>query len=119
VASLTYIIQLKDTVMATITILPSGVKLEAELGKTLLKVVLDSGLFWPYTCGGRAQCTSCAFTLITGGERSSKVSRLEQFALAHYKSRGAVATSQKVKLACQTVVDGDMVVQKNLTDFDF
>ncbi|MEI6045455.1 MAG: 2Fe-2S iron-sulfur cluster-binding protein [Chloroflexota bacterium] len=102
--------------MATITILPSGIKLEVEPGKTLLKAVLDSGVFWPYTCGGRAQCTSCAFTLITGGERSSKISRLEQFALAQYKGRRAAA-AQKVKLACQTVIDGDMVVQKNLSSF--
>lgn len=98
--------------MAIITILPSGIQVEVETGTTLLKAAIRHELCWPHTCGGKAQCTTCAYTVIKGAENLSPMSRLEQHQLVARKGRLAVI--QKMRLACQTVVNGDVTVQKNL-----
>lgn len=98
--------------MPTITILPSGIKIEVEPGTTLLKAALENDLCWPHTCGGKAQCTTCAYILVKGGENCSNISRLEQHALVTRKGRHVL--NQKMRLACQTVIKGDMIIQKNI-----
>lgn len=98
--------------MATVTILPSGIKIEVEPGTTLLKAALDNDLCWPHTCGGKPQCTTCAYVLIKGGENISSMGRLEQHTLVSRKGRHVL--NQKMRLACQTVIKGDITVQKNL-----
>lgn len=98
--------------MATITILPAGIKIEVEPGTTLLKAAIEHDLCWPHTCGGKAQCTTCAYILVSGGENCSLMSRLEQHALVTRKGRHCL--NQKMRLACQTVIKGDMTIQKNL-----
>lgn len=98
--------------MATITILPSGLKIEVEPGTTILKAVTDRKLCWPQTCGGKAQCTTCAYIVVSGAENISPISKLEQHQLTARKGRQAL--NQKMRLACQTIVHGDVTVQKNL-----
>ncbi len=98
--------------MAKITILPSGITIEVEAGTTLLKAAIENDLCWPHTCGGKAQCTTCAYVLVKGGENASPMSRLEQHALVTRKGRHVL--NQKMRLACQTVIKDDMTVQKNL-----
>ncbi len=98
--------------MATVTILPSGIKLEVEAGSTLLAAALKDELAWPHTCGGKAQCTTCAYVMVKGGENASPVSRLEEYTLINRKGRHAV--KQKMRLACQTIIKGDLTVQKKL-----
>ncbi len=98
--------------MATVTILPSGLKLEVETGSTLLKAALQAELPWPNTCGGKAQCTTCAYIMVKGGENASPISRLEQHTLVTRKGRHILKT--QMRLACQTIIKGDLTVQKNL-----
>ncbi len=98
--------------MATITILPSGLKIEVEPGKTVLKAAVESELCWPHTCGGKAICGSCVYTVVSGSENLSPLGRFEQQRLVIRKGRQVLA--QKARLACQTVVNGDVTIQKNL-----
>jgi ferredoxin len=97
--------------MVKITIIPSGITVETEPGKTILEAVLEADLAWTHTCGGKAQCTTCAYTLIKGEENVSPMSRLEEHQLVARKGR---MLARKLRLACQTKVNGDITVQKNL-----
>lgn len=98
--------------MATITILPSGTKIEVEPGTTILKAAIQNELCWPHTCGGKAQCTTCAYLIVRGAENLSPTSRLEQHQLIVRKGRAGA--NPRMRLACQTIVNGDVTVQKNL-----
>ncbi|NWJ48125.1 MAG: (2Fe-2S)-binding protein [Chloroflexi bacterium] len=101
--------------MPIITILPSGQELEVEPGLTIMEAVLAKQLAWPTTCGGKARCTTCAFVLIKGFENVSPMSRLEEHQLAVRKGRHSLV--QKLRLACQTRVKGDITIRKNLQEF--
>lgn len=107
-----YFKALESHLMATITILPSGLQIEVEDGKTLLKAAVENKLCWPHTCGGKAQCGSCAYVIVSGGENLSPISRFEQHQLIVHKGRQVAIN--RVRLACQTIVNGDVTVQKNL-----
>ena len=98
--------------MATITILPSGTEIEVETGTTILGAAIQNELCWPHTCGGKAQCTTCAYIIVKGAENLSPISRLEQHQLVARKGR--FGTNPRMRLACQTIVNGDVTVQKNL-----
>jgi ferredoxin, 2Fe-2S len=98
--------------MATITILPSGLKIEVEPGKTLLKAAVENKLCWAHTCGGKAQCGACAYTIVSGSENLTPLSRNEQHQVL--VRRGRQTALQTMKLACQTVVNGDVIVQKHI-----
>jgi ferredoxin, 2Fe-2S len=97
--------------MAKITIEPSGVTIEVEPGQTILEAALKAELAWTHTCGGQAKCTTCAYTLLKGSENVSPKSRLEEHQLVARKGRALAA---KMRLACQTKVQGDITVQKNI-----
>jgi 2Fe-2S ferredoxin len=101
--------------MATITILPSGLQIEVENGKTLLKAAVENKLCWPHTCGGKAQCGSCAYVIVRGRENLSPASRYEQRQIIANKGR-QIAINQ-MRLACQSVVNGDVTIHKNITIF--
>ncbi|HEX2914579.1 MAG TPA: 2Fe-2S iron-sulfur cluster-binding protein [Chloroflexia bacterium] len=98
--------------MATITILPSGLKIEVAQGSNILKAVSEQKVCWPSTCGGKAECTTCAYVVISGSENLSPMSRLEQHQLVARKGRMALA--KKMRLACQSTINGDITIQKNL-----
>lgn len=99
--------------MAKVTIIPSGIQIEVEPGTTLLKAAIQNELCWPHTCGGKAQCTTCAYLIVKGAENLSPISRLEQHQLIARKGR-MVGSNPRMRLACQTIVNGDVTVQKNL-----
>ena len=100
--------------MATITIFPSGLQLVVEPGTTILKAANDLNLGWPSTCGGKAQCTTCTYIVLSGGENFVPSNRLEQHQIAARKGRHAV--SQNMRLACQTIIKGhgEATIQKKL-----
>ncbi|MEI7554690.1 2Fe-2S iron-sulfur cluster-binding protein [Candidatus Chlorohelix sp.] len=100
--------------MPIITILPSGQKLEVVIGLTILEAALDKQIAWPNTCGGKAHCTTCAFVLIKGFENVSPMSRLEEYQLTVRKGRHSLV--QKIRLACQTRIIGDITIRKSLLD---
>jgi ferredoxin len=97
--------------MAKITIEPSGITIDVEKGKTILEAALEAKLAWTHTCGGKAKCTTCAYSLLKGEENVSPMSKLEEYQLIARKGR---VLAKKMRLACQTKVQGDITVQKNL-----
>ena len=98
--------------MAIVKILPAGLEIEVEPGTTMLKAAVQNELCWPHTCGGNAQCTTCAYLVIKGAENLSPASRLEQHQLVARKGRAGY--NPRMRLACQTVINGDVTVQKHL-----
>jgi len=104
----------EESNMPIITILPSGQKIEIEVGSTILEAAISHELAWPHTCGGKAQCTTCAYVLVKGKENVSPMSRLEEHQLIARKGRHVIM--QRMRLACQSKVSGDIVVQKNLME---
>ncbi len=102
--------------MATVKIFPSGVEIEVEAGTNLLQAAIDNKLAWAHTCGGKAQCTTCAYVLIEGQAHVSPINRLEQHQLVARKGRHVL--HQRMRLACQTTVKGDIVVRKTLMELE-
>jgi 2Fe-2S ferredoxin len=58
--------------MATITIMPSGKTVEAEVGKTLLETVLAAGETLKHECDGNSECGSCHLFVQTGRKSVSR-----------------------------------------------
>ncbi len=96
--------------MATITILPSGLQIEVEAGKTILKAAVENEVCWPHTCGGKETCGSCAYIIVDGNENLAPLGRFEQRQLVALKGRQI----QPMRLACQSVVNGDVTIKKNI-----
>lgn len=95
--------------MVTIRVEPGGFSIGAVDGDTIMAAANAAGYYWPTTCGGQAMCTSCACVIVEGGEHIDPMGRSERKALI--EGRGESAPS-KYRLACQTRVHGDVVVQK-------
>ena len=83
--------------MAEITVRPFNRSLAAERGESLRTVLARSGLEIDYPCGGKGTCRQCRLSVEPAP--SSGRGRLPEEELA----RG-------VRLACQTVVEGDCTV---------
>lgn len=103
--------------MAIVTILPSGLRVEIEPGQNMLRAVSKEKLCWPQTCGGKAQCTTCVYTVLSGDENLRPPGRLEQQRLVTQQGRQAII--RKMRLACQTIVQGEgaITIQKNVITF--
>ncbi len=86
--------------------------MEIETGTTLLRAVSKKRVCWPQTCGGKAQCASCAYVVVQGSENLSPMNRYEQKLLM--AGRGPVTANRNVRLACQSTVNGDVTVHKKL-----
>jgi ferredoxin len=102
--------------MAIVKILPSGIELVVEPGTNLLQAAIDHKLAWAHTCGGKAQCTTCAYVLLDGYTHVSPINRLEQHQLVARKGRHVL--QQRMRLACQTTIKGDIVVRKTLMELE-
>ena len=69
----------------------------------------NAGYSWPSTCGGDCECTTCAVIIMEGRENIEEMGRGERKALVLQRSEAAIA---KYRLACQTRVHGDIIVEK-------
>jgi len=93
--------------MPTLTILPSGVEVDASEGDTVLFSLVIGGVSIGHECNGKAQCDGCHILVHQGGESLSEIKipendRLKQVANADPKSR----------LACQAIVgSGDTTIE--------
>ncbi|SRR5579875_1587619 len=96
--------------MHTIHILPLDRTIEAADGSSIMEAANAQGLYWPTTCGGQGECTTCVGTILSGGEHLSEMGRSERRSLI--ENRGAAALSKPIRLCCQARVYGDVAVQK-------
>ena len=97
--------------MPKITILPLGLTIEAQEGVTIMEAAWAHGLYWPTTCGGQGICTSCVCTIEEGDNLLEAMGRSERKTLASEFSAAAMA-KQRLRLACQARVHGDIRVSK-------
>lgn len=96
--------------MHRIQIEPLGVVVEAADGASIMEAAHARGLYWPTTCGGHGECTTCAGVILSGGEHLSEMGRAERRSLI--ENRGAAVLQRPIRLCCQARVYGDVKVQK-------
>jgi ferredoxin len=96
--------------MPKITVLPLGITIEAAHGQTIMDAARAAGYYWPTTCGGKGECTTCAGLIERGRENLSPMGRYEEFNLRRQRGRAALATT--LRLCCQARVYGDVQVRK-------
>src|SRR5579862_4378091 len=96
--------------MHKILIQPLGIIIEAAAGASIMEAAHAYGLYWPTTCGGHGECTTCAAIILCGAEHLSEMGRFERRSLS--EGRGASSLRQALRLCCQARVYGDIEVQK-------
>lgn len=97
--------------MATVVVLPDGIRFEAADGQTIMDAAHEAGLFWPTTCGGQGICTTCACVVEAGAENLDDMGRAELKTLTADLSETTVR-SRHLRLACQARVAGNVTVTK-------
>ena len=94
--------------MPTVQILPDEVSVEIKAGTSLLAAASAGGVELMHSCGGIGACASCRVRILGGGEQLSPIGRAEREQL---KESGILETH---RLACQTMVHGDVVLERPL-----
>jgi 2Fe-2S ferredoxin len=93
-----------------VTVQPSGITFEAGEGETIMDAARAAGYWWPTSCGGQGECTTCAGEVLSGMENLSTMGRYEQANLI--RQRGKAILLQPVRLSCQARVHGDVEVKR-------
>lgn len=75
-----------------------------DLSKTLLQHIHDHGLDWMHACGAKGRCTTCKAIILAGFENLSPITAPEE----RYRQMGAL--DDRERLACQVLVQGDVVI---------
>lgn len=96
--------------MYKVHILPLDILIDAAEGSSIMEAANASGLYWPTTCGGQGECTTCAGIIVSGGETLSEMGRSERRSLL--ENRGAASLTKSLRLCCQARVYGDVEVEK-------
>jgi ferredoxin len=96
--------------MPRVTVQPSGISFEAAAGETVMDAARAAGYWWPTSCGGKGQCTTCAGLVTRGAHNLSAMGRYEEFNLIRQRGRATLKTA--VRLCCQARVQGDVEIQK-------
>ena len=73
--------------------------------QTVLHAVGAEGIDWMHACGGKGRCTTCMMKVLEGMEQLSPLSEGE----LRMQKLGRLPDGYR--LACQTKVEGDVVVQ--------
>ena len=97
--------------MARVRVEPLGAEVPVSSGQTVMEAFEDAGYFWPVGCARNGECTNCAMEIISGLGRVRPMGRYERENLLRQRGpRGA--DDPRLRLACQTRVEGDVVVYK-------
>jgi uncharacterized 2Fe-2S/4Fe-4S cluster protein (DUF4445 family) len=94
--------------MPEILLLPSGRKISAVRGGTLMRSLVRGGIFLRSDCGGNGTCAKCLVHLIGNGDDCG------QGALSSGRED---VTSRHEVLACQTEISSDLVISIPLSSF--
>ena len=99
--------------MAKVTIRPSGLEFEAAIGDTVMAAAQAHGLYWPTTCGGQGECTTCLSEVQSGLNCLSEMGRSERKTLIN--DRGEAMLRRPMRLMCQATIiqDGEVELTKN------
>jgi ferredoxin len=96
--------------MPRVLVQPQGFVFEARPDETLMDAARRNGYYWPTTCGGHAECATCACLLLSPPETLAPMGRAERFALLD--ARGRAVLNTPTRLACQALVLADCEVRK-------
>jgi len=96
--------------MPRVLVQPQGFAFAARTNETLMDAARRNGYYWPTTCGGHAECTTCACLLLSAAETLAPMGRAERFALLD--ARGHAVLNTPTRLACQSLVVADCEVRK-------
>ena len=97
--------------MPRIRVEPIGIEVEAPPGETVLDAVSAHGYYWPAGCPKNGECTNCAMEVVSGLDRVSAMGRFERANLIRQRGIRSI-TDPRLRLACQTRAEGDIVVYK-------
>jgi uncharacterized 2Fe-2S/4Fe-4S cluster protein (DUF4445 family) len=90
--------------VASIVFQPSGLRVPCADGESVFEVGRRSGIAISTACVGKATCGLCRVKIVDGETHLSPLNAAEK------KHLGNVYFLNKVRLACQTRVSGDVVV---------
>ena len=93
-----------------IEILPDHKNIDIQNGQTILEASLAASISHAHVCGGSAKCSSCRVIVLEGIENCSPREEEEED-LAH-----KLGFTEKVRLACQTKVNGSITVRRPVLD---
>lgn len=96
--------------MPFIKFLPDNLEVEVKAGETILLAGLQSNIPHAHLCGGSARCSTCRVIIVEGLSNCAPRNAEEQ-AIADM-----LRFDPRVRLACQTVVTGDIKVRRLVTD---
>ena len=96
--------------MPLLNFLPDNQKIHAHEGETILQAALRAGIPHASFCGGGARCSTCRVIILEGLENCAPRNAEEQ-AIAEM-----LQFEPQVRLACQTVVTGDVKLRRMVTD---
>jgi adenylate cyclase len=92
--------------------LPDGIDVETHTNRTILTTSLEAGIPHTHVCGGNARCSTCRFAVVDGLDHCLPRNANEQ----------ALATRldfpPTVRLACQTMITGDVRIRRLVLDDD-
>ena len=98
--------------MPRIHYLPEEKVVVAELTETILHASLRSGIQHTHVCGGKARCSTCRVLIVAGldscAPRNAKEQQMAD--LLHF--------TPDIRLACQTVLTGDVKLRRLVLDAD-
>ena len=97
-------------IMPLLHFLPDNQKVQAHVGETILQAGLRAGIPHASFCGGSARCSTCRVIILEGLENCAPRPPEEQ-AIADM-----LRLEPQVRLACQTVVTGDVKLRRLVTD---
>ncbi|HTD28404.1 MAG TPA: adenylate/guanylate cyclase domain-containing protein, partial [Xanthomonadaceae bacterium] len=98
--------------MPTLRILPDDVRIEANVGETLLEAALRAGIAHAHACGGHARCSTCRVEVKEGIDDCAPRTVAEQ-TLAD-----RLGFDRTLRLACQTVPHADLTIRRLVLDDD-
>ncbi len=90
--------------MPVVTIMPSGTKVEAAEGSSLLEAIKAAGQAIGHKCDGNADCGTCHIFVLEGRKGISKITGAE-----NAKLDATVGVSSKSRLACQALLKNEDV----------
>ncbi len=101
---------MKGNSLAKLTVQPSGIEIDVPHGRTIMEAARDQGYYWPNQCDMSCRCATCFVIVVAGREHLSEMGRAERATLL--EQRGRSALRKPVRLACQTMISGDVTVHK-------
>lgn len=96
--------------MAFIKILPDDRKIEIGENETILAASLKAGIPHAHACGGNAACSTCRVIVMKGKDYVNSKTDKER------KLAECLHFTEEIRLACQTKVTGDVVVNRPVLD---